>query len=91
MAYYFAEANHSLKSAVWWKGTQIPGYDPKVWMRDSFGAVIKWSDHGNRDSKYGWEVDHIRPKRLLGHDDLSNLQPLHWENNVAKGDSYPYP
>jgi len=91
MAYYFTEATHELKSAVWWKGTAIPGYDPKIWMRDRFGSVIKWSEHGNRESKHGWEIDHIRPLRKLGSDDLSNLQPLQWENNVRKGDSYPYP
>lgn len=39
--------------------------------------------YGNRDSRFGWEVDHIN---LNGGDNLDNLRPLHWKNNVAKSD-----
>ena len=87
MPYCFSEADHDLKSAVWWKGQPIEGYDPKVWMHDVYGSVMRWSEHGNRDSKHGWEIDHIVPVSKGGSDDLANLQPLQWENNLKKGDS----
>jgi len=59
----------------------------KGFRRDDCGAWMLFSEHGNRDSKYGWEIDHIVPVALDGTDVLSNLQPLHWRNNVEKGDS----
>lgn len=67
--------------AVWRRGTFVPGY---TWRKDKCGAPIKREDYGNRESKYGWEIDHINPD---GSDNLENLQPLQWKNNVAKSDS----
>ena len=90
MAYHFSNADYDLKSSVWWKGSPIEGLDSEIWMHDRYGAAMKWSEHGNRGSKNGWEIDHIRPVSAEGSDDLSNLQPLQWENNVEKGDTYPY-
>jgi 5-methylcytosine-specific restriction endonuclease McrA len=54
------------------------------------GNVMKSSDYGNTNSQYGWEVDHIKPVAKGGTDDLSNLQPLQWDNNRKKGDTYPW-
>lgn len=68
---------------VWNKGRAIVGYDPNVWRKDDCGAWINRSHYGNRDSKYGWEIDHIKPNE---DDSLSNLRPLQWENNLAKSD-----
>lgn len=78
--------DHAKLSAVWNKGTIIPGSDPNVVRKDACGATIYWREHGNRNSRFGWEVDHIKPESHGGSDDLWNLQPLHWQNNVAKGD-----
>ena len=50
-----------LKSYVWIKGKIITGYDPAVWRRDDFGNNILFSAYGDRDSEYGWEIDHIIP------------------------------
>lgn len=74
------------KRLAWEKATEIPGYDPAIWRRDSFGSVIRYSDYGDRQSEYGWEKDHIIPKGLGGLGMPSNLQALHWRNNVKKSD-----
>jgi hypothetical protein len=68
---------------VWMKGKAVAGNDPAVWRKDDCGAWMQRSQHGERGSKYGWEIDHISAG---GSDAISNLRPLHWENNVAKSD-----
>lgn len=81
----FAE---DLVEAVWQKGTVVPGYDPRWYRRDACGWWIARAEHG-QTSKYGWEIDHVRPVAKGGSDHLSNLQPLHCENNRSKRDDWP--
>ncbi len=69
--------------AVWEKGTQIRGYDPRIVRQDVCGAWMVHDEYGNRGSPLGWEVDHIDPRRGDG---LLNLRPLQWENNASKQD-----
>ena len=85
--YPFQNADEKLKFSVWEKSNIIPDFDASKWRRDKCGHAIKYFDHGDITSKYGWEIDHIFPKILGGSDDLSNLQPLHWQNNRKKGNS----
>ena len=69
---------------VWRKGAPDPGF--VNFRKDSFGTTIlrqKYAVAG----MLGWEIDHILPVVLGGTDDISNLQPLHWERNRAKGDT----
>jgi 5-methylcytosine-specific restriction endonuclease McrA len=75
---------------VWEKGRPIPGYNSGDWRHDMCGAVMKFSEYGNTDSKHGWEIDHIRPVSKGGTDSIDNLQPLQWENNKRKSDTYPW-
>jgi hypothetical protein len=73
------------KLAVWFRGKPISGCDPLVWRLDDYSNVIKYSDHGNRNSEYGWEIDHIRATALGGSDDITNLRPLHHRVNSGLG------
>jgi hypothetical protein len=68
---------------VWEKGFTVPGFDPNIWRKDECTAFINRDQYGNRNSIYGWEIDHISPG---GSDQLHNLRPLQWENNLAKSD-----
>jgi hypothetical protein len=75
--------------AVWDKGTREPGRDSREWRRDDYRALIRRSDYGNRQSIYGWEKGHIFPRVRGGQDELSNLRPLHWRNNLFEGSGGP--
>ncbi len=65
---------------VWQKGEHFNDN----FKKDQCGALIKKDAYGNRQSKYGWEIDHIKPQSEGGTDVLSNLRPLHWKNNVSR-------
>lgn len=72
--------------AVWQKGTPEPLYP--TFRKDKCGASMQRNRYGKTE-QWGWEIDHIKPVSKGGSDDLSNLQPLLWENNRQKGDDWP--
>jgi hypothetical protein len=84
--YPFANADEARKRSVWAKAAVAPGYHSDYVRMDACGKLIEYLAHGNRNHAFGWEIDHIIPTALGGGDELSNLQPLHWQNNAAKGD-----
>lgn len=78
------EFSEDIIQQVWDKGTIVSGDDSKVFRKDYCKAWILRNEYGNRKSKFGWEIDHIKPVSSGGGDELSNLRPLHWENNASK-------
>jgi hypothetical protein len=72
------------KLEVWQKGQRVFGYDPAQYRKDLCGAWMSFKEYGNRNSKLGWEVDHQTPVSEGGGNEISNLRPLQWENNVAR-------
>jgi hypothetical protein len=72
--------------SVWEKGKSAsqPGF-----KKDICGTLIKQDKYGKTE-EYGWEIDHIKPVAKGGTDDLTNLQPLFWDTNRKKADTYPW-
>lgn len=85
---------------VWNKAPFIDITRPELGKLDTCRACIKEKYYGDRDSDYGWEIDHIIPEKILKAagvpqdliDHIDNLRPMHWKNNLDKSDYFPkYP
>lgn len=76
-------------NSAWERATKVDNFDANQFRKDACGAWIIRSHYGQRDSVYGWEVDHVYPQSMGGGDDIENLRAMQWENNMSKGDDYP--
>jgi hypothetical protein len=69
---------------VWEKGTVVTNNDPKYWRQDECGAWIARTKYGRQQSPFGWEINYIHPQGEQGGQDLPNLRPMQWKNNISK-------
>jgi hypothetical protein len=78
--------DQSFRRSVWNKGHPIAGHDPSKWVRDDYGMLLRWEDYGDKNSPFGWEMDHFpTPKALGGTDSIENMRPLHCMTNAQLG------
>ena len=54
-----------LKDIAWRSAMVVDGYDLDRIRQDACGAWIAYEDYNNRDSMFGWEIDHIYPVSRL--------------------------
>ena len=73
------------KLVAWNRAALVPGRDRNELRRDDYGLYIRFSDYGDRDSEFGWEIDHIVPLARGGLDIDRNLRALHWHVNASRG------
>jgi hypothetical protein len=77
---------------AWERCARIPGCDKSVWRQDAKGRVIRWSDFGDRFSRYGWEVEPLPPTGVLGRAlARRRLVAVHWRGvgEAARRDDPP--
>ncbi len=79
-------SNNDIKTDVWCNGEIDKNNDKNDFRKDVCGAWIKLSAHGDRQSDFGWEIHHIKAESKGGSNNISNLIPLHWKNNLDTGD-----
>lgn len=79
------------KDFTWNKGKIISGKNPKIWRMDKGKNIIKYNDHGNYMSPFGWDIDHIISKADGGSDIIENLQPLKYNVNRSCGNKTDKP
>ncbi len=73
---------------VWEHAKKVVGYDSSIWRQDFAGAWIR-RDSYKSQSKYGWTVETMVPLEYGGKFQLDNLEAVHWQNALSKGNSYP--
>lgn len=54
---------------VWEKAMVVRGNNSNDYRKDECGAWIARKQYGNRNSSYGWEIDHIKPQSKGGGDE----------------------
>ena len=74
---------------VWNKAKVVEDFNSENIRKDACGAWIIRNQYGNRDSIFGWEIDHVYPEALGGGNEIENLRAMQWENNISKGDDFP--
>lgn len=73
---------------VWNKGTAVDKYDSTKYRKDLAGAWIVRDQYGE-EGDFGWTIDHVYPESDGGDENIENLRPMQWQNNLSKSDNYP--
>ncbi len=68
---------------VWRSISDCRGYQKCI---DPWNREIHRNEYG-KETKYGWNIDHVFPVSRGGTNKIENLQPLHWKSNDEKSDS----
>lgn len=74
------------KDKVWNKAKIISGKDKNNIRKDVYGNTIIYNSYG-KYTRFGWQVDHIKPLNKGGSNDILNLQALSTKINNKKSDS----
>ena len=77
--------DENLIKKVWEKAIRVDGFDSDTIRKDCCGALILKTEFGNRNSNFGWEIDHVYPLSQGGDDNIDNLRPMQWENKTGAG------
>ena len=78
------EINRETANRLW-----VKQFGRKVKARDFAGREIDKAAYDCRNSKYGWNVDHIYPESKGGKTNDSNLICCHMKTNSEKADKFP--
>ena len=89
--------NLELKDIAWNAAIIVDEYSPDRIRKDACGAWIAYDDFNNKESMFGWEIDHVYPtsrlnmmgipRKLWNHP--LNIRAMHWKNNFSKANSFP--
>ena len=77
---------YECKNAVWNSAKKIRGGNPSKIRQDSYGNKISYNSYG-KNTKMGWQIDHIKPQSRGGSHNIRNLQALNTKINITKGNS----
>lgn len=78
------EINHETAMLLWKKR-----YGKATRVKDFAGREMDKGSYGNRNSDYGWNLDHILPQSQGGKDTESNLICCHILTNDEKANKFP--
>lgn len=67
--------NKEIMKRVWGKALPLLNDDPNRVRKDKCGAWIVFDEYGNRNSQFGWEIDHIIPISKGGTDEIETFSP----------------
>lgn len=56
-----ADFSDDIIEQVWQRAKIVANNNPDVFRQDYAGAWIRRDQYGQKNAKYGWEIDHCKP------------------------------